>query len=281
MDLGGEIYDKINEEGLKQFVNNCFNENHGTDCLSHNISIVHPQMYIFYNSLNVCIGKPGCGKTCFLLMELMKLSQVANHKYKTIVYISHSDGGHDATFDALKQHLGVKLLGCSFWNCEDKLDTYFKDQEAQGYDGKHTMIIIEDATFLFTKPTQRWLNWIIRLRHLRATFWLNLHQWKSLHMSIRAQITTMFIFPGYSSLEISNMFRQLTTPMTYSQFFERYKLLEGRCVVFVSCQPPINQRGLPAIVERVVCIDLNPKSSKKDLIFDPMNGRYINPYLGN
>ena len=257
-------YQKFNEEGLKQFVNNCFKENHGEDCLSRNVSIVHPQCNIFYNSLNVCIGKPGAGKTCFLLMELMKLAQVKGQRYKSIVYVSHSDGGKDATMEALKQYVGIQIYGTDFWNCEQELDAYFKHQDSQPYDGKHTLIIIEDATFLFQKPSDKWLNWVIRLRHLRATFWLNVHQWKTLHMTIRSQITTLFMFPGFSANEVSNMFRQLVTPIQYKDFIVKYQQLQGRVVVFISCQPPVDLRGLPAITYRVKKIDLNPQDFQRN-----------------
>ena len=251
-------YQKINEEKLKAYVNSCFNEKHGNDCPSHNISIIHPQCNIFYNSLNVCMGKPGTGKTCFLMMELMKIATV-EHKYRDVIYISHTDGGKDATFEALKQSISLPVYGVDFWKVTPQLDAYFKKKMADPTDTSHTMVIVEDATFLFSKPSEMWMNWIIRLRHLRCTMWLNVHQWKSLHMFVRAQITTLFLFPGYSSLEISNMFRQLVTPIAYKDFISRYLQLQGRQVVFISCQPPVDIHGNPAIVDKVKRIDLNPR----------------------
>lgn len=253
------IYKKINEEKLKAFVNNCFHTEHGNDCPSHNISVIHPQCNIFYNSLNVCIGKPGAGKTCFLMMELMKIAQVEGHKYRDIIYISHTDGGVDATFAALRKAIGHDIYGVDFWKATPQLDEYFKRKMGNPDDTSHTMIIVEDATFLFSKPSEMWMNWIIRLRHLRCTMWLNVHQWKSLNMFVRAQITTLFIFPGYSSLEVANIFRQLVTPIPYKDFIGRYSQLQGRQLVFISCQPPVNQDGNAAISERIKRIDLNPK----------------------
>lgn len=251
-------YRKIDEEKLKRYVSECFNAEHGHDCPSHNISIIHPQCNIFYNSLNVCIGKPGTGKTCFLMMELMKIAQI-QHKYRDVVYISHTDGALDKTFEALKDAIGLQVYGVDFWKATPQLDQYFKKKMADLNDTSHTMVIVEDATFLFSKPSEMWMNWIIRLRHLRCTLWLNVHQWKSLHMFVRSQITTLFIFPGYSALEVSNIFRQLVTPIAYKDFIGRYMGIQGRQVVFISCQPPVDQNGNAAISDKIKRIDLNPR----------------------
>ena len=73
--------DKINQ--LKQQFNNYLKTNRNEENL---ISQIDHNLDFYYNSLNICIGKPGTGKTTLLLKQLMILNNVP-HNYGLIIYL--------------------------------------------------------------------------------------------------------------------------------------------------------------------------------------------------
>lgn len=217
-------------------------------CISdkHNrIAPIHKDINFYYNSLNVCLGPQGCGKTTFLMKELIKLDTLPDQgHYERIVYVTNG-GGRDETFNSLYPLISHLPLYCMEFNeVIPKLDAYFKKRDDSKQ--QHIFVILEDATFLLLKDTSTWSTWMTKLRHLRMTVWVNLHVWKSISTSIKTQITTSFIFQGYNKENLVRIFHQSSIHNVSAQtFYALYDSLgKGQCIKLD------NHNGIATLITR-------------------------------
>ena len=188
------------------------------DNIRNRIELIHSQIVFYYNSLNVAVGPQGSGKTAFLMKQLMMLSRVQNHLYEAIIYVSMGDS--DCTFETLRSHISIPIYMCNYDDFYQKFDEYVKARDPLST--LHTFIIFEDASFIFQKDSCVWNQIICRLRHLRVTMWLNVHIWKSINTSFRSQIACLFVFKGFSRMQMSNMYRQSSIQEDFAFFYGFY-----------------------------------------------------------
>jgi len=74
------------------------------------IDIIHPDINVKYNSVNVIVGKQGQGKTVIALEEILKIALLNNsiarelnyNKYHLLVYVTKDGRESDKTFTTLK-----------------------------------------------------------------------------------------------------------------------------------------------------------------------------------
>ena len=197
----------------------------------HNkISLIHKSINFYYNSLNLCLGKQGSGKTTFLMKELIKLSALPDHgRYEAIVYVTNG-AGRDETFNALVKLInGIPVYNVEFNEIIGMLETFFSNRDES--DPKHIFVILEDATFLLLKDGQNntWGTWMTKLRHLRMTVWINIHVWKSISTSIKTQVTSSFVFRGYNKENVNRIYYQSSIGNVSSQnFYALYQTLRKR-----------------------------------------------------
>lgn len=190
----------------------------------HNtIEPVHPQIKFYYNSLNIAIGKQGCGKTTFLCKQLIMLGRVSNQAYSTILYVSKGDV--DYSFMNLKDQFQIPVYMCNYDNFLQMFQQYCREREQ---DNSHVFIIFEDASFMFQKENSEWNNIICRLRHLRCTVWMNIHVWKSVSTTFKSQLTTAFVFKGYSREQMMWIYRQMSIGVAFPTFWGAYYVMSGR-----------------------------------------------------
>lgn len=190
----------------------------------HNIiEPIHSQIHFYYNSINIAIGKQGCGKTSFLCKQLIMLSQVPNQPYSAILYVGKGDV--DYTFMKLKQFFRIPVFMCTYDKFLAMFQQYCKEREQ---DNSHVFIIFEDASFVFQKENQEWNNIICRLRHLRCTVWMNIHVWKSVSTTFKSQLTTAFIFKGFSREQMMWMYRQMSVAISFPNLWGGYSMMTGR-----------------------------------------------------
>lgn len=267
----------INENKIKSLIQFEFNKNRKQIGCSNVVSFIHPQVNIYYNSLNVCLGPQGSGKTTFMLFELLKLSQCPDSLIDKVIYIFPKEVNEDdLTFNSLKNYLSFDLLGLSFDDSEEVLSTYFEHKLRSG-SNSHTLVIIEDGTYLFdnVKKNSLWLTWLIRLRHLKLTVWLNVHNWKTINMNIRSQVTNLFIFKGISSNTISQIFNQMTLQTDKDRFKKLYNTLGPHQVIRLTSTTPIFQTGeYPYFFEHMKKIDLEgviPENNNNDKMEEESN----------
>ena len=192
-------------------------------CVHNTIEPIHPQVDFYYNSLNIAIGKQGCGKTTFLCKELMKLSEVPNQPYCAILYVSSGDV--DYTFVTLKQYIKIPVYSSTYSDFLSQFKEFCAQREQNN---AHVFIIFEDASFIFQKDNPEWNNIICRLRHLRCTLWLNIHVWKSVSTTFKSQLTTAFIFKGFSREQMMWMYRQMSVAISFPNLWGGYSMMTGR-----------------------------------------------------
>lgn len=232
----------FNEAKINLVVNQIFEQQQADPNVHNTISEIHPQIHFKYNSLNICLGKQGTGKTTFMLKELIKLSELPDNPYDKIVYITNSqpgpdgqqkaaNGADDMTFNALKSLVKIPILGLNFMDATRELSNFFSTREDKIH---HTFVIIEDASFLLMKDDPMWTNWICKLRHLRMTVWINLHVWKSISTMIKTQITTLFVFKGFNKEQITYMYRQSSVDLDMRMVKAMYMLLDDRDILKLS-----------------------------------------------
>lgn len=220
----GENYNKqvqytnfnFNEKAIKDAIQQAFKTNISDKC--NTIKRIHKSIEFYYNSLNLCLGKQGSGKTTFLMKQLIKLDTLPEQgRYEFVIYVTNG-GGKDETFDALSKlvkNLPIHLV--EFTEIIPKLEEYFatRNEEEQ----KHIFVVLEDATFLLLKENSEWCTWMTKLRHLRMTVWVNIHVWKSINTQIKTQVTCSFIFKGYSKENIQRIYSQSSIGNYSSQNF--------------------------------------------------------------
>lgn len=206
-------------------IDRCIEQQFATrDPRVHNtIEPIHPQIYFYYNSINIAIGKQGCGKTTFLCKQLIMLGQVPGQPYSAVLYVGKGDT--DFTFISLKHLFSIPVYSCTYENFLNMFQQYCQEREQ---DNTHVFIIFEDASFMFQKENSDWNNIICRLRHLRCTIWLNIHVWKSVSTTFKSQLTTAFVFRGYSRDQMQWIYRQMSICDPFPIFDAVYKKLRQR-----------------------------------------------------
>ena len=169
------------------------------------ISQIHPELDFYYNSLNICVGKPGTGKTTLLMKQLMILNNVG-HNYGLIVYLSNT---RDEFFlKTIQMFNKIPIVHKSFEEGTECLDEYLNNEERNF----HIFVIIEDATGLLEGRNFTWEQWLIKLRHLKMTVWINLHDWVSISPKIREQVSCVYLCKGFGKTKCGVIFRQLNLP---------------------------------------------------------------------
>lgn len=255
------------------------------------IRIIHPQCHIHYNTLNVCLGKPGCGKSTLMLYELILLDQgMLNKKWEdqfTAIYYITSNMYEeevfdpetneygiksyvgDETFKALSSLISIPIYGLSTTKAVSTLQQMFREEKGKsscGYNPQRSniLIIIEDGTYLLDEKTcnPQWLEWFITLRHLKMTVWINAHDWITLNRKLRGQVTSLFIFPGYNTITQSAIVKVTEKSMSKYQFTEEYKNLEPRQCLFIALIPPISKNGKQEKHQNWEKIDLMSKEER-------------------
>lgn len=192
----------FNEAALDLAIQNMFDAKDPR--VKNKIEQIHPQIRFYYNSFNICLGKQGCGKTTFLMKELIKLNETGESLYDRIIYVSNGDV--DYTFETLRKLItNIPIYVINYQDITQTLTKYFKTRTDEIH---HMFVILEDATFLLMKDSTEWNNWVCKLRHLRMTIWANVHVWRSLNTMIKTQISKVFVFGGYSREQLQQIFRQ-------------------------------------------------------------------------
>lgn len=192
--------DKIQQ--LRSQFDNYLKQNSNKEQL---ISTIDHNLDFYYNSLNICLGKPGSGKTTLLLKQLMILNNVPNN-YGLIIYLSNTD---DKFFkNTIQMFNKIPVVHKDFDEGTECLDEYLQNEERNN----HIFVIIEDATGLLEGRNPTWEQWLIKLRHLKMTVWINLHDWIGISPKIREQVSCVFICKGYGKQKCGVIFRQLNIP---------------------------------------------------------------------
>lgn len=239
------------DEAVEKVVNNELNN--GTKKL---ISKIAEFINFRYNSFNLCVGPQGSSKTCSVMKELIKLGFVENHDYHLIVYVSNTDS--DDTVNSLSKHIKIPIVKVDYANVEEYLseliklkDKYnkikdcldrglfcgelLKDAEevlanlfVADFRAKrlHTFILFDDAAFVIGKKDSQLKKWICQLRHLNFTVFCCLQIFNSIDPKIKSQLSSVWIFKGFSRERLGYIYRQTPNNLTFEEFCKMYSKLQ-------------------------------------------------------
>lgn len=233
-------------EAVEKIVNNELNN--GTKKL---ISKIDDSINFRYNSFNICVGPQGSSKTCSVMKELIKLGFVKNHDYHLIVYVSNTDS--DDTVNSLSKHIKIPVVKIDYEHVEEYLselitlkDKYnkIKDcldsgiytelcKEAENIlinlfvdnfkiKRLHTFILFDDAAFVIGKKDTQLKRWLCQLRHLNFTVFCCLQIFNSIDPKIKSQLSSVWIFKGFSRERLNYIYRQTPNNLTFNEFCEKY-----------------------------------------------------------
>ena len=90
----------------------------------------------------------------------------------------------------------------------------------------HTFILFDDASFIFDNKTKsKFKSWFTKLRHLNCTVFACIQIWGSLDPKIKSQLSSVYLYHGFSRERLQYIYRQLPIDMNFDQFLQIYQQL--------------------------------------------------------
>lgn len=228
---------------LNEFVDGILNEELNKNTKNKLINKVDEDVNFKYNSFNICIGKQSTGKTTSVLKELIKLSLKGIKNYHLIIYVSNNSS--DDTFNNLYKYINIPIVKTNYEQLDKQFENLIKlkDEYNKMIDGEipknneilkclyindfklkrlHTLILMDDAAFVLKNEKSPWFKWLCQLRHLNTTIFMCIQVWKSINPSLKTQITSIYLFPGYSRQQVNYIYNQICLDMKFEEFYDLY-----------------------------------------------------------
>ena len=219
------------------------------------IKEIHPDINVSYNSLNIAVGRQRSGKTQCIIREIIKISNVCPRTH-LLVYINKDGLQNDPTFESLKPLIKIPIIYVSEDKAEEsvkellKWKHFYNDIKKNHWEDKivdrqvaevfkklyinnfnnltlHTILFFEDSAncSLFKKPTNYFNQLFTKLAHIQCSVFFAVQFWKSLPSEVKANVSTVFIFPNFSRQQLSFMLAQVPLPYTKEQIYAVYQKL--------------------------------------------------------
>lgn len=230
------------------------------------IKKIHPDINIYYNSVNIFVGKQGSGKTLNGIKEIIKISQICPITH-LLVYISKTGEHIDPTFESLKQLIDLPIVYVK----EDDAEAYvqnllsfkqlYRDIKVNGYENRiidsqrdelfdvlhindfsrdelHTLILLEDVANnkkLLGNDKSYFNHLMTTCRQHHSSFFLNVQFWKSLSTTIKSNVSTVFIFGTYSKQQMHYILSQIPLNISFDDLYSHYRTLDKQHKLIVDC----------------------------------------------
>ena len=232
------MYPSINE-----YVDDILTSELNRDTSNKLINKIDDNINFKYNSFNICIGKQSTGKTTSVLKELIKLTLKDIKTFHLIIYVSNNSS--DDTFNNLYKYINIPIVKIDYEHLDNQFEQLIKlkDEYNKMIDGEipknksilpclyiddfklkrlHTFILMDDAAFVLKNDKSMWMKWLCQLRHLNTTVFMCIQIWKSINPSLKTQITSIHLFPGYSRQQVNYIYNQICVDMKFEDFYELY-----------------------------------------------------------
>jgi hypothetical protein len=224
---------------------------------------VSPKLNTYRNSINVLVGRQGQGKTFTALKEMIKITYI-DPKTHMIIYVTKDGTSCDETYKDLEHLIECPVVFIAQPNAEafvsdvvewKELYNTIKDQrlEKRIVDSQkaelfnalgitdfsqpwlHTIIFFEDSANnpLFAKPTLYFPQLVAKCRHVGMSFFFAVQFWKSIPTELKANISTIYIFPGYSKQQVHYILGQIPLSEKFDAIYSTYQGLKGRRKIVV------------------------------------------------
>lgn len=215
---------------------------------------------VLENSLNICVGAQGHGKTFRTTAEVIKISKISKETHM-LIYFNKNGDSNDATFESVKHLIQIPIVYVPYDKAEDyvrSIQAYkslylkyksnkIKLPEKNIVEMKnilkikdfkrpylHTLMLFEDfANNPLLKRCDGYFNqFFATLRHEHCTVFISVQFWKSIPTEIKSNATSIFIFAGYSKQQLTYILSQIALPYTKDQIYEKYNQMKNKqCLV--------------------------------------------------
>ena len=243
------------------------------DCLKKNkkqisnalIKKIHKDINIYYNSVNIFVGKQGSGKTLSAIEEIIKISHIPNAAH-LLIYVSKSGDKKDVTFESLRELIEMPIAYVSQDNAEEYVNAVlnykqlyytirnehlenqiideqrneiFKVLKINNFKSPmlHTLILFDDIANnkLLANEKSFFNNLMTTCRHNHISFFLNVQFWKSLSTTIKSNVSTVFVFGTYSKEQLRYITHQITMNISFDELFEMYQHMDKHAKIVIDC----------------------------------------------
>ncbi len=246
-------------------VKQCLRE-HQQEIDKEKLERIHPQSYIYKNSVNILVGKQGSGKTFTCAYEIAKISQIHNETHLLII-VCKDENQQDPTIRSLSKMINIpieyvceedaeqymrKLLmykrlydTVKEHQYEDRIDPSQRDELFDvlkisdfSRDYLHTILLFNDIakSKLFNRATNYFNQLLPICRHIQCSFFLNVQFWKSLPPELKANATTVVIFGGFDVRQLYYIFSQVPTSLSVKNILPEYQSLRKHDKLIVDAE---------------------------------------------
>lgn len=217
----------------------------------------------YTNSISVAVGRQRSGKTRKILKEIIKISNIHRNTH-LLFYVNKTGQKTDKTFESMKELIKCPIRYCSQAECEETLceliqyknqynaikrqhleDEVPEDFAEQLFEvlGIHdfsrpylqTLVLLDDIanSAMLSKSTSVMNSLMTQCAHINCSFFLAIQFWKGLPTSIKSQVTTIYMFGGFSKEQIHYILRQITLQKPFNELWEEYKQLAYQDYMYV------------------------------------------------
>ena len=225
-----------------------------------------PHTRTYANSVNVYVGRPRSGKTYQALHDI--ISVIRNDpNVHALVYINEKGECDDDTFDRFQQLITVPIIFVKYDDSErylkrlleykgiynkiiqqrypvndippdvrEELENVLMIQDFDR-DHLHTLVLTEDATNAkVLRKTDSYINDLLtRCAHTQLSFFMIIHYWKALTPNIKANLSTIYIFGGYSRQQMQYMLSQMNIPTNFRELYPVYQKTPPYGKIMIDC----------------------------------------------
>ena len=244
---------RINLDALEQGLAYCMSVN-SESVNKKKLEPISDQTPIHYNSVNIFCGKQGSGKTYSAFKEIIKISHISPETH-LVVIITKDESEDDATITAMLPMIRIPVIYVNEDDAEEFVKSMldakklYNQVRSEGVSLEaeqttdmmkklfihdfsrqwlHTLLLFNDiAKSKLFKKAEGYFNQLIPIcRHIQCSFFLNIQFWKGINPEIKANLTTAFIFGGFSKEQLQYILRQLTVSNCFYEVFDAYKCLQ-------------------------------------------------------
>ena len=224
-----------------------------------------PNTHTYANSVNVYVGRPRSGKSYSAIYDIIKIVR-NDPNVHLLVYVNQKGECDDDTFERFQSLIECPIIFVKYDQCEEYLKTLLdykglynkiKDNQAESRvpqevmgemfeflqiddfdrDYLHTLIMTEDAmNTKQLKNTNSFINDLLtRCAHTQFSFFILIHYWKALTTNIKANLSTIYIYGGYSRQQLNYMLYQMNIPITTKELFSKYQRMPQYSKLMIDC----------------------------------------------
>lgn len=245
--------EKLYDQYIDDLINGALSSNE--DKLNGELLTLIPSTYTYLNSVNIAVGRQFSGKTLTLMKEIIKISLIHPQTH-LLLYINKTGQETDQTFESLKHLIKCPIIYASHEDAENTLKQIIAykqlyqtiydqnlsekiiDEQAEeiknvlkidNFDQPflHTLVLMDDMAKakLLSKKDSYFEQMMTQCRHIKCSFFLAVQYWKALSPNIKSNVSTIYIFGGFSRQQLSYILYQINLSIPFPQLWSEYSKL--------------------------------------------------------